>query len=127
MFISTWDKVAYHGSKTKKVNTFQVVLISDGKLTFLMYNYLDLQWPSLKLNVMEGPSALAGLNNDNGSTYYQLPTSLSTNITSLAATSNVKVNGRWAFNVDTSVIQFTDTFIAPILQLSFTLRVQFYA
>ncbi|XP_069596783.1 sushi, nidogen and EGF-like domain-containing protein 1 isoform X2 [Ranitomeya imitator] len=109
MLVATWDRVPFHGNKSVKSNTFQAVLISDEKLTFLMYNYGSMEWPFLKNGVQEGPEALAGLNNDVGG--YQLPKSLTVNITQVNATSNVNLTGRWAFNIDTSVIQFSDTFI----------------
>lgn len=38
-------------------NTFQVVLISDGKLTFALFNYEALQWPSY----LNGPYALVSM------------------------------------------------------------------
>ncbi|XP_053547103.1 sushi, nidogen and EGF-like domain-containing protein 1 [Bombina bombina] len=43
-FVATWDKVAYYGSASKKVNTFQAVLTTDGYRYFIILNYGDIQW-----------------------------------------------------------------------------------
>ncbi|XP_026502938.1 sushi, nidogen and EGF-like domain-containing protein 1, partial [Terrapene carolina triunguis] len=43
-FVATWDRVAYYGSTSQKVNTFQAVLANDGKVTFIMLNYGTIQW-----------------------------------------------------------------------------------
>ncbi|XP_056399830.1 sushi, nidogen and EGF-like domain-containing protein 1 [Hyla sarda] len=112
MFVSTWENVPYLNSVSGKVNTFQAVLISDGKLTFLLFNYLDLQWPFLYNGEQEGPVSYAGLNNEDFSISYQLPNSQSISIVQLNATSNINVTGRWAFNVDRNVLQNSTTFIA---------------
>ncbi|XP_077312595.1 uncharacterized protein LOC143933542 isoform X10 [Lithobates pipiens] len=102
VFVATWHRVAYYGSSTNKVNTFQVVLSTDGNQTFLLYNYKDIQWPSMNWNgsSQDGPLALAGLNSGYETGYYTLPRSLTTSIANLSSTSNVNVTGRWAFKVD---------------------------
>ncbi|PIO32816.1 hypothetical protein AB205_0165870 [Aquarana catesbeiana] len=101
-FVATWHQVAYYGSSTYKVNTFQAVLSTDGNQTFLLYNYEDIQWPSLSWNgySQDGHSALAGLNSGYDTGYYTLPGSLTISVAHLSSTSNVNVTGRWAFKVD---------------------------
>ncbi|XP_077312353.1 sushi, nidogen and EGF-like domain-containing protein 1 [Lithobates pipiens] len=105
IFVATWEKVMFHGAKTNQRNTFQVVLISDGKLTFALFNYKALLWPSY----LSGPAALASLNN--GTSNYTLPGSLTSSMTDLVTGTNVNVTGRWAFNIDSISIYFTETFI----------------
>ncbi|PIO34375.1 hypothetical protein AB205_0044100 [Aquarana catesbeiana] len=102
VFVATWHRVAYYGSSTNKVNTFQAVLSTDGNQTFLLYNYEDIQWPSIYANESYpyGPLALAGLNSGYDTGYYTIPGSLSLGIANLANTSNVNFTGRWAFRVD---------------------------
>ncbi|PIO32807.1 hypothetical protein AB205_0165870 [Aquarana catesbeiana] len=102
VFVATWHRVAYFGSLTNKVNTFQAVLSTDGNQTFLLYNYADIQWPSIQANgsYPDGPLALAGLNSGYNTGYYTFPGSLTPFIASLSSTSNVNVTGRWAFKVD---------------------------
>ncbi|PIO32805.1 hypothetical protein AB205_0165870 [Aquarana catesbeiana] len=103
VFVATWHQVAYYGSSTYKVNTFQAVLSTDGIQTFLLYNYDDIQWPSMSWNgyAQDGPLALAGLNSGYDIGYYTLPGSLTLSVANLTSTSNVNVTGRWAFKVDT--------------------------
>ncbi|XP_040183105.1 sushi, nidogen and EGF-like domain-containing protein 1 [Rana temporaria] len=105
IFVATWEKVMFHGAKTNQRNTFQVVLISDGKLTFALFNYMALLWPGY----LSDPFALASLNN--GTSNYTLPGSLTNSMTNLVTGSNVNVTGRWAFNIDSITIYFTETFI----------------
>ncbi|PIN93178.1 hypothetical protein AB205_0035040 [Aquarana catesbeiana] len=102
VFVATWHRVVYYGSSTNQVNTFQAVLTTDGNQTFLMYNYDDIQWPSIYSNgyYQHGPLALAGLNSGYNTGYYTLPGSLTLSIANLSSTSNVNVTGRWAFKVD---------------------------
>ncbi|PIN93177.1 hypothetical protein AB205_0035040 [Aquarana catesbeiana] len=102
VFVATWHRVAYFGSSTNKVNTFQAVLSTDGNQTFLLYNYGDIQWPSMNLDgfSLDGPLALAGLNSGYDTGYYTLPGSLTISVANLSSTSNVNVTGRWAFKVD---------------------------
>ncbi|XP_068098033.1 uncharacterized protein [Hyperolius riggenbachi] len=99
VFVATWHRVGYFASNTDKVNTFQVVLSTDGNQTFLLYNYEDIQWPSLDANgyIVYGPVALAGLNSGNDTGYYTIPKSLSPAIANISSTSNVNVTGRWVF------------------------------
>ncbi|XP_077312582.1 uncharacterized protein LOC143933541 [Lithobates pipiens] len=96
--VATWDKVSYSASKTKKVNTFQAVLTTDGNSTFVMFNYGDIQWPTGKEN--EGPPALAGYNSGSAGGCFEIPGSLTADIINITHTSNVNFPGRWVFRVD---------------------------
>ncbi|XP_075046985.1 uncharacterized protein LOC142107450 [Mixophyes fleayi] len=102
VFVATWDSVAYFGSATNKVNTFQAVLCTDGNYTFVLLNYEDIQWPSVEGNssVYFGPFALVGLNSGYNTGYYTIPGSRSPAIGNISHTTNVNVTGRWAFRVD---------------------------
>lgn len=46
LFIATWDRVGYYEENADKVNTFQIVLATDGTDTFAFFHYLDngIQW-----------------------------------------------------------------------------------
>uniref|UniRef100_A0A803JCE3 NIDO domain-containing protein n=1 Tax=Xenopus tropicalis TaxID=8364 RepID=A0A803JCE3_XENTR len=89
VFIATWDKVPQYQGNASQVNTFQVVLITDGTISFVLFNYADIQWTS---------NAEAALLSGNAAGYYQLNTSGSSfNWTS---SSNTNYPGRWAFRVD---------------------------
>ena len=45
VFVATWDRVEPFGfSNRGRVNTFQVVVASDGTRTFVRFSYGDIQW-----------------------------------------------------------------------------------
>ena len=45
VFVATWDRVESFGlSDRGRVNTFQVVIASDGTWTFVRFSYGDIQW-----------------------------------------------------------------------------------
>ncbi|KXJ29951.1 Sushi, nidogen and EGF-like domain-containing protein 1 [Exaiptasia diaphana] len=47
MFVATWEKVAFYGIKNKNIgNTFQVVLLTDGRYSFVRFNYHNIEWTS---------------------------------------------------------------------------------
>ena len=43
VFVATWDRVAAFGSSFG-FNTFQAIIASDGRRTFVRFNYGDIQW-----------------------------------------------------------------------------------
>ncbi|XP_075462782.1 uncharacterized protein LOC142498158 [Ascaphus truei] len=105
VFVATWHKVAYYGSQSSsKVNTFQAVLSTDGNLTFILFNYEDIQWTtgtaSGGTDGLGGTPALAGLNSGYSTDYYSIPGTMSPAILNVSSTSNVNVTGRWAFRAD---------------------------
>ncbi|XP_075459355.1 sushi, nidogen and EGF-like domain-containing protein 1 [Ascaphus truei] len=99
VFVATWHKVGFYGSQSSsKVNTFQAVLSTDGNLTFILFNYADIQWTTGTAS--GGIPALAGLNSGYSTDYYSIPGSMSPAILNVSSTSNVNVTGRWAFRAD---------------------------
>ncbi len=46
LYIITWDQVAANDGNSSVNNTFQVVIATDGKLSFLIYNFGEMSWPS---------------------------------------------------------------------------------
>jgi hypothetical protein len=45
VFVATWDRVEPYGFDSRGlVNTFQVVVVSDGTWTFIRFSYGDIQW-----------------------------------------------------------------------------------
>ena len=63
VFVATWDRVAavsYLTNFRGLVNTFQVIIASNGMLTFVRFNYGDIQWGSL--HTLIGVSAGDGIN-----------------------------------------------------------------
>ena len=74
VFIATWDRVVRFGSP-ELVNTFQVVVASDGTRTFVRFNYGDIQWG--------GSRTLIGVSIGDGTNFITHPASLSPSVLSL--------------------------------------------
>ena len=75
VFVATWDRVAAFSGFPGLVNTFQVVIASDGFRTFVRFSYGDIQWG--------GSSTLIGVSAGDGFNFITHPASLSSNITSI--------------------------------------------
>ncbi|XP_044134447.1 alpha-tectorin-like [Bufo gargarizans] len=105
-FLATWDKVAYYGSATKKVNTFQAVLTSDGFHYFAILNYGDIHWTTGTASGGDpytgtgGTPAQAGFNSGDDTHYFNIPGSRTNEVLNIQSTSNVNCPGRWVFQVD---------------------------
>ncbi|KAA0724912.1 Alpha-tectorin Precursor [Triplophysa tibetana] len=92
VFVATWHRVAYFLQPGTE-SSFQVVLISDGYLSFVLMNYEDVA-PTADL-------VLAGYDTVNSARYFVIPDSSDGNsIPNLKNSSNVNVPGRWVFRVD---------------------------
>ncbi|XP_075046989.1 alpha-tectorin-like [Mixophyes fleayi] len=105
-FIATWDKVAFYGAASKKVNTFQAVLTSDGYHYFAILNYGDIQWTTGTASDgdaftgLGGTPAQAGFNSGDDTHYFNIPGSRTDEVLKIKSTSNVNYPGRWVFEVD---------------------------
>jgi VCBS repeat-containing protein len=76
----TWDDVGYYPSRTDKLNSFQLVLISEGNGNFdIQYRYGDIEWTtggaSGGSGGLGGTPARAGYSAGDGTHYYELPQS----------------------------------------------------
>eukprot|EP00079_Xenopus_tropicalis_P037306 XP_017951077.1 PREDICTED: mucin-5AC-like isoform X49 [Xenopus tropicalis] len=106
VFVATWNNVSYYGSTSNKGDTFQAVLTTDGNLTFVMFNYGEIEWTTgtsgggSSATGLGGTAALAGLNCGGTMACYVIPGSLSPSIINISSTSNVGFPGRWAFQVN---------------------------
>ncbi|XP_063175186.1 sushi, nidogen and EGF-like domain-containing protein 1 isoform X2 [Chroicocephalus ridibundus] len=115
-FVATWDRVSYFGAASKKVNTFQAVLATDGATSYVVLNYGDIQWTTGISNQgdahtgLGGTPAQAGFNSGDDVHYYNIPGSRSPAVLTIGRRSNVGVPGRWIFRVD----EFTATEVPPV-------------
>ncbi|MGY3605204.1 MULTISPECIES: nidogen-like domain-containing protein [unclassified Bradyrhizobium] len=76
----TWDDVGYFDQRTNKLNSFQLVLISQGNGNFdIQYRYGDIDWTtgdaSGGSDGLGGTPARAGYSAGDGKHYYELPQS----------------------------------------------------
>ncbi|KAM4015665.1 alpha-tectorin-like [Anomaloglossus baeobatrachus] len=105
-FVATWDRVPYYGSKSKKVNTFQAVLTSDGFNYIAILNYGDIQWTTGTASKgdpdtgLGGTPAQAGFNSGDNTHYFNIPGSRTNEVLKIQKTTNVNYPGRWVFQVD---------------------------
>ncbi|XP_052426097.1 alpha-tectorin-like [Carassius gibelio] len=91
VFVATWDRVAYYYNSGTETS-FQVVLISNGHLSFVVMNYGAIA-PTQRY-------VQAGYDTIDSSHHFSITGSLQNDITSLPYSSNVNVPGRWAFRTD---------------------------
>ncbi|XP_033733506.1 uncharacterized protein LOC117322677 [Pecten maximus] len=114
VFIATWDNVAFYGASTTgktKRNTFQAVLITNGRHSFTVLNYAKVTWTTgtasngNKNTGLGGTPAQVGFNGGDGVNFYALDESRTPSIVNLARMSNVKTNGKFVFRIDTAKIE----------------------
>ena len=86
IFVATWDRVAAFGSSFG-FNTFQVVIASDGRRTFVRFNYGDIQWG--------GSNTLIGVSAGDGINFITHPASLSSSVLLLDNTATTyRIDGK---------------------------------
>uniref|UniRef100_A0A5F8H4Y3 Sushi, nidogen and EGF-like domain-containing protein 1 n=1 Tax=Monodelphis domestica TaxID=13616 RepID=A0A5F8H4Y3_MONDO len=112
-FVATWHQVTFFGgSSFSPVNTFQIVLITDGKLSFTIFNYESISWTTGMhassggdLAGLGGIAAQAGFNAGDGKRYFNIPGSRTDDIVNVEMTTNVGIPGRWVFRIDDAQVQ----------------------
>ena len=73
VFVATWDRVAAFSSDfSDRFNTFQTIIASDGRKTFVRFSYGDIQWG--------GSSTLIGISAGDRTNYIIHPASMSSSI-----------------------------------------------
>lgn len=113
VFIATWHRVTFYGGDASSpVNTFQIVLITDGLRSFTIFNYETIQWTTGRHASSGGDSlgrggiaAQAGFNAGDGWRYFNIPGSRTDDIAGIANTTNVGIPGRWVFRIDNNHVQ----------------------
>ena len=83
-----------------QTNTYQLVMATDGQLSFVTFLYEEIQWTDSGRT--DSVSAIAGI--DNGALILDLPGSGFDDVRNLVNTSNVGVDGMWMYRVDSSDI-----------------------
>ncbi|XP_054916683.1 sushi, nidogen and EGF-like domain-containing protein 1 isoform X1 [Poeciliopsis prolifica] len=113
VLISTWHQVTFFGGNSQTpVNTFQVVLITDGELSFTIFQYNNITWTTGRhassggnLVGLGGIAAQAGFNAGDGRRYFNIPGSRTADVVSLEETTNVGYPGRWVFRIDDANVE----------------------
>jgi hypothetical protein len=91
--------VASFGGDPSINNTFQAVLTSDGKLSFVVFNYGQIGWSNVIMHHIR-----AGFDSGNNNVFFLINGSSTFDIINLTATSNVNMAGKNVFRVDTSFV-----------------------
>ncbi|XP_062388515.1 sushi, nidogen and EGF-like domain-containing protein 1 [Sardina pilchardus] len=91
VFVATWDRVAYY-SNSGTETTFQVVLISDSNLSFVLMNYGVIAQTNKDVQI--GYDTISSTHHGSLRTCYPNNT---IDIVNLHTSSNINVQGRWAF------------------------------
>ncbi|XP_071475575.1 sushi, nidogen and EGF-like domain-containing protein 1 isoform X1 [Marmota flaviventris] len=113
VFVATWYRVTFFGgSSSSPVNTFQTVLVTDGKSSFTIFNYESISWTTGthassggNSGGLGGIAAQAGFNAGDGRRYFNIPGSRTADIAEVETTTNVGVPGRWAFRIDDAQVR----------------------
>ncbi|XP_053565879.1 sushi, nidogen and EGF-like domain-containing protein 1 [Bombina bombina] len=112
-FIATWYRVTFYGGDASSpINTFQIVLITDGHRSFTIFNYETIEWTTGRHASSGGDSsgrggiaAQAGFNAGDGWRYFNIPGSRTDDIAGIGNTTNVGIPGRWVFRIDNNHVQ----------------------
>ncbi|XP_028518380.1 uncharacterized protein LOC110250391 isoform X2 [Exaiptasia diaphana] len=118
MFVATWKNVTFYGSHnnymTKNItNTFQSVLLTDGRYSFVRFNYHKITWTTGTTsggnpkNGLGGTEAGCGFNAGFGNHSYNVAFNGYRNISvlDLPFKTNVNKSGVWMFRTDGITIQ----------------------
>ncbi|XP_059806237.1 sushi, nidogen and EGF-like domain-containing protein 1 [Hypanus sabinus] len=112
-FIATWYKVTFFGgSSFSPVNTFQIVLVTDGEASFTLFNYENITWTTGMhassggdFAGLGGIAAQAGFNAGDGKRYFNIPGSRTDDIVDVETTTNVGLPGRWVFRIHDAYVE----------------------
>jgi WD40 repeat protein len=99
LYIATWDQVAAYGGSSASNNTFQVVIATDGILSFLVFTFDQMSWPS---SLLSSTNTNFGYNAGDNINFYSNPNSFTGNIKNVTLLSNVNVPGKWIFMVSSA-------------------------
>ncbi|CAL8252359.1 unnamed protein product [Merluccius merluccius] len=113
VLVSTWHRVTFFGgSSVTPVNTFQVVLITDGELSFTIFQYNNITWTTGMhassggdAAGLGGIAAQAGFNAGDGKRYFNIPGSRTHDVAAVEGTTNVGRPGRWVFRIDDAEVE----------------------
>lgn len=99
--VATYDRVAGYRISNVPRNTFQVVVCTNGRFSFTIYHYKQLEWHATETTT----GAQAGFNAGDNATYYIIEGSFTPEVLTLVNRTNVGVPGKWIFRIDQSDIE----------------------
>uniref|UniRef100_A0A914EJJ9 Uncharacterized protein n=1 Tax=Acrobeloides nanus TaxID=290746 RepID=A0A914EJJ9_9BILA len=112
--VATWHNVTYFidlddsNEKTRKRNTFQATLVTDGAQSFAIFYYNEITWTtgdaSGGTNGLGGTAAEVGYDYGDGVHYLIANGSCTPAVLNFTLTSNVNSPGKWIFRTNTLVV-----------------------
>ncbi|XP_076091868.1 protein mesh-like isoform X1 [Mytilus galloprovincialis] len=114
MFIGTWKEVAFYHADSigkQKRNTFQCVLITNGRHSFAMFLYDRIEWTTGTASGgnsstgLGGTPAQVGFDAGDGINYFAVNASRTADIINIPQMSNVDIPGKYIFRVDSTSIE----------------------
>jgi hypothetical protein len=119
-YIVTWVDVAAFSGNTNKKNTFQAVVVTNGRNSFTIFNYETLEW-SVSNNINQ--HAQAGFNAGDQINYFVLEGSFSIEVVNLTRKTNVGIPGKWIFRIDDSSIEAASCNSTQVFLTTYPIRV----
>ncbi|XP_078684632.1 sushi, nidogen and EGF-like domain-containing protein 1 [Branchiostoma floridae x Branchiostoma belcheri] len=111
VLVATYDDVTYYGgSSNTSRQSFQVVLATDGIQSFAIFKYGDILWTTGSASMgdaatgLGGVPAQAGFNSGDGTNYYTVPGSRSSEIVDVETRSNVGQPGTFMYQINDAKI-----------------------
>jgi hypothetical protein len=102
--IATWVNVGYYELHDDKLNTFQVVITTDGLFSFAIFNYAKIEWvtgdASQGNSGFGGTPAIVGVNAGDGVRFYKYKHSLTDDVVKVVNESNIGVPGQRVYRID---------------------------
>ncbi|CAH1793172.1 unnamed protein product [Owenia fusiformis] len=102
LFIATWEDVGRYNQNFEEINTFQIIIATDGTNSFATFIYPEdgISWlkGDGKALPIEDPPAQAGFDSGDGRTY-TLPGSGTDQVINYVKWTNVNVPGVWMFQI----------------------------
>jgi hypothetical protein len=102
--VATWLDVGYYELHTDKLNTFQVVVTTDGLFSFAIFNYAKIEWvtgdASQGNSGFGGTPAIVGVNAGDGVRFYKYKHSLTDDVVKVVNESNIGVPGQRVYRID---------------------------
>lgn len=97
-FVATFYEVPAFGGVQSINNTFQALIASNGRYSFAIFNFGRLMWFKAFNSI-----AQSGFNSGNTEDFFILPGSFTDKILNLSESSNVNINGKWIFRIDSNI------------------------
>ncbi|CAC5386536.1 Sushi, nidogen and EGF-like domain-containing protein 1,Alpha-tectorin [Mytilus coruscus] len=114
VFVATWDHVAFYGASStgqRKRNTFQCILITNGRHSFAIFLYNKIEWTTGTASDgnantgLGGTPAQVGFDAGDGHNYMAIRESRTPAVKQVASLSNVNIAGKFVYRTDTETVK----------------------